>query len=485
MSLRGRITAATVLVVILTVLISSVVAYFATESRLGVFVDRIGDDEASRLAQSLGRAYTEAGGWQTVEAVLAEAGYTYEGIAQRERSKRGEENHVELFHQDPIRVVIVDPDGRVVLDNFDELPPGSSASSLDGHREPVVAAASDQPVGHVFVDVNHELLSSESQGFLSTLLVIILVGGLVTVGLAVVLAVWLSRRITAPVRALTEATRAVAQGDATRLHITTSDELGQMSDAFNRMTSTLETQRELRRQLVNDVSHELNTPLSVIQLEAAGLRDGLQSADTASGHIIQEVERLRGLVTDLDWLAETDHGELRLNLEPTPLDEVISVELERWQPQAQARRVSLSPDVAADLPDVDVDRSRMSQALGNVIANAINSVEPGGNIVLSARADSDEGVSISIVDDGIGIDRLDLPHIFERFYRAEQTRARGTRGSGLGLAITRTIVEAHRGTITATSAGPGQGATVTISLPAANAAAELRTNSTAAELRSE
>ncbi|MDE2893727.1 MAG: ATP-binding protein [Chloroflexota bacterium] len=485
MSLRGRITAATVLVVILTVLISSVVAYFATESRLGVFVDRIGDDEASRLAQSLGRAYTEAGGWQSAVAVLAEAGYTYEEIAQREQSQRGEENHVELFHQDPIRVVIVDPDGRVVLDNFDELPPGSSASSLDGHREPVVAVASDQPVGHVFVDVNHELLSSESQGFLSTLLVIILAGGLVTVGLAIGLAVWLSRRITAPVRALTEATQAVAQGDTTRLRVTTPDELGQMSDAFNRMTSTLETQRELRRQLVNDVSHELNTPLSVIQLEAAGLRDGLQSADTASGHIIQEVERLRGLVTDLDWLAETDHGELRLNLEPTPLDEVISVELERWQPQAQARRVSLSPDVVADLPDVEVDRSRMSQALGNVIANAINSVEPGGNIVLSARADSDEGVSISIVDDGIGIDPLDLPHIFERFYRAERTRARGTRGSGLGLAITRTIVEAHGGTITAFSAGPGQGAAVTIRLPVANAAAAMRTTSTAAELRSE
>ncbi|MCY3922412.1 MAG: HAMP domain-containing sensor histidine kinase [Chloroflexi bacterium] len=485
MSLRGRITAATVFVVILTVLISSVVAYFATESRLGVFVDRIGDDEASRFAQSLGRAYTEAGGWQSAEAVLAGAGYTYEEIAQREQSQRGEENHVELFHQDPIRVVLVNADGQVVLDNFDQLPPGSSASSLDGHREPVVAAASDQPVGHVFVDVNHELLSSESQGFLSTLLVIILIGGLVTVGLAVVLAVWLSRRITAPVRALTEATQAVAQGDTTRLHVTTSDELGQMSDAFNRMTSTLETQRELRRQLVNDVSHELNTPLSVIQLEAAGLRDGLQSGDTASDHIIQEVERLRGLVTDLDWLAETDDGELRLNLEPTPLEEVISAELERWQPQAQARRVSLSLDVAADLPDVEVDRSRMSQALGNVIANAINSVEPGGNIVLSARADSDEGVSISIVDDGTGIDPLDLPHIFERFYRAEQTRARGTRGSGLGLAITRAVVEAHGGTITAFSAGPGQGAAVTIRLPVANAPAAMRTTSTAAELRSE
>ncbi len=485
MSLRGRITAATVLVVILGVLISSVVAYLATESRLGVFVDRIGEDEASRLGERLGEAYTEAGGWQSADAVLAEAGYSYGGAARRDQSERGEENHVELLHQDPIRVVIVDVDGQVVLDNFDELPPGSSASSLDGHREPVVVLASNQSVGQVYVDVNHELLSNESHGFLSTLLYIILIGGLVTVGLAVVLAIWLSRRITAPVRALTEATQAVAQGDTTSLRVTTSDELGQMSDAFNRMSSTLESQRELRRRLVNDVSHELNTPLSVIQLEAAGLRDGLQSADTASDHIIQEVERLRGLVTDLDWLAETDHGELRLKLEATPLEEVIGVELERWQPQAQAREVSLSLEMPTDCPEVEVDRGRMSQALGNVVVNAINSVDPGGNVVLGARADSDEVVSISIVDDGIGIDPLELPHIFERFYRAEQTRSRGTRGSGLGLAIARAIVEAHRGTITASSAGPGQGTTVTIRVPVGRGAAAVRASSSGPERRGE
>ena len=485
MSLRGRITAATVLVVILGVLISSVVAYLATESRLGVFVDRIGEDDARRLGERLGQAYAEAGGWQTADAVLAEAGYSYEGAARRDRSDSGEENHVELVHQDPIRVVIVDADGQVVLDNFDELPPGSSTSSLDGHREPVVVPASNQSVGHVYVDVNHELLSNESHGFLSTLLYIILIGGLVTVGLAVVLAIWLSRRITAPVRALTEATQAVAQGDTTRLRVTTSDELGQMSDAFNRMSSTLESQRELRRRLVNDVSHELNTPLSVIHLEAAGLRDGLQSAETASDHIIQEVERLRGLVTDLDWLAETDHGELRLKLEATPLEEVIGVELERWQPHAQVREVSLSLEMPADCPEVEVDRGRMSQALGNVVVNAINSVDPGGNVVLGARADSDEVVSISIVDDGIGIDPLDLPHIFERFYRAEQTQSRGTRGSGLGLAIARAIVEAHRGTITASSAGPGQGTTVTIRVPVGRGAAAVRASSSGPERRGE
>ncbi len=337
MSLRKRIVAATIVMVLATVIVSSLVAYFATESRLGVFVEQIGDDEAARLAHGLSRAHAEAGGWQTADAVLEQAGYAYGATVQREQAVSGEENHVELFHQDPVRIVIVDAQGNVVLDNFGQLAAGSSGASLDGHREPIPAAASNQPAGHVYVDVNRELLSTESDGFLSTLLTIILIGGLVTVGAAILFAVWLSQRITAPVRALTEATQAVARGDLARLQVSTSDELGRMSDAFNQMSSTLETQRELRRQLVNDVSHELNTPLSVIQLEAAGLRDGLQSADAASDHIIQEVERLRGLVTDLDWLAETDRGELRLDLQATSVDELLEAELGRWQSQAQAR----------------------------------------------------------------------------------------------------------------------------------------------------
>ena len=288
-----------------------------------------------------------------------------------------------------------------------------------------------------------------------------------TVGVAILLAAWLSKLITAPVTALTEATQAIAQGDKTILLVTSSDELGRMSAAFNQMTSTLETQRQLRRRLINDVSHELNTPLSVIQLEAVGLRDGLQTPESASGHIIQEVDRLRGLVTDLNWLAETDYGELRLTLQASSIYELLTAEVERWQPQSQARQVKLSLLVSDNLPDLDVDldRTRMSQALGNVLSNAVHYTEAGGNIVVRAELESDRALDIWVVDNGIGIDAADLPHVFDRFYRADQSRSHGIGGTGLGLAITRAIVETYGGSIIATSDGLGQGATVTIRLP--------------------
>ena len=465
MSLRWRIMGSIVLVIVLTVLISVGVGYYATQSRLGVFVDEIGGDEASQLAQNLSREYTAAGGWETVDRPLSEAGYIYDGVPRRERSEESERESFELFHQDPIRVVIAGIDGRVVKDNLSKLLSGAIVTDLDGHRGTVFDLTTNQPVGHVYVDVNHEFLSAESHGFLNTLLYITVIGGTLTVGVAILLAAWLSGRITAPVTALTEATQAIAQGDTAQLPVTSSDELGQMSAAFNQMTSALETQRDLRRRLINDVSHELNTPLSVIQLEAKGLRDGLQTPESASDHIIQEVDRLRGLVTDLNWLAETDYGEMRLTLETSSIHELLTAEVDRWQPQSQSRQVELSLQVSPDLPDMDLDRMRMSQALGNVLSNAINYTEAGGNIVLRAGLESDEALAISIIDDGIGIHAADLPHVFDRFYRTDQSRSRGIAGTGLGLAITRAIVEAHGGTIAVTSDGLGQGVTVTCRLP--------------------
>ncbi|MCY3784096.1 MAG: HAMP domain-containing sensor histidine kinase [Chloroflexi bacterium] len=465
MSLRWRIMGAMVTVIILAILVNIGVAYFATQARLGVFVDEIGDDGAQQLAQNLSREYTAAGDWETVDRPLTEAGILYQGAQQQEQSHERGGEHLGSSDHDQIRIVVADVDGRVVTDTSSELAPGTLAPNLDGRREPVVDLATDEIVGYVNVDVDREFLSTESHGFLATLLAITLIGGTLTAGAAILLAAWWSQRITAPVRALTEATQGIAQGDAAQIPVTSSDELGRMSAAFNRMATALESQRELRRRLINDVAHELNTPLSVIQLEAKGLRDGLQSPRCASDQITQEVERLRGLATDLSWLAETDYGELRLSLEASSIRELVIAEADRWQPQAQAGQVKLSLEVAADLPEIALDRMRMSQALGNVLSNALHATDAGGSIVLGAELDSDESLVISVTDDGIGIEAADLPHVFDRFYRTDQARSRGAGGTGLGLAITRAIVEAHGGEIALASEGPGHGVTATIRLP--------------------
>ena len=465
MSLRWRIMASIVSVILLTVVVSVVVGYFTTQARLGVFVEDLGDSQASRLAQNLSREYATAGGWQTVDRPLSEAGYLAESGPRGERSGEHGGEGAGSGDDDSLRVVVVGLDGRVVRDTAAELSQGTVAPDLGGRRGTVVDLATNQPVGHVYVDVHQEFLASESLGFLNTLLYITGIGGMLTVGVGVLLAAWLSKRITGPVTALTKATQAVSQGDTTNVPVTSGDELGQMSAAFNRMASSLETQRELRRRLVNDVAHELNTPLSVIQLEARGLRDGLQTPEATSDHIVQEVERLRGLVTDLNSLAETDHGELSLALEEVSVRELLASELDRWRPQAQARQIDLSLDAGSQLPNLRLDRMRMSQALGNVLSNAIDCTPEGGNVVLKSEVEGDGVVAVSVVDDGIGIDAADLPRVFNRFYRTEDSRLRRRQGRGLGLSIARSIVEAHDGSVDITSEGLGHGVAVTIRLP--------------------
>ncbi len=315
---------------------------------------------------------------------------------------------------------------------------------------------------YVYLDVDQSFLETESSGFLRELLLSFIVSGMIILIIALLLAASLSRRITAPISALSKAARAIAQrDDASLLPVTSNDELGQMSATFNQMSTSLQRQREMRQGLINDVSHELNTPLTVIQLEAKALSDDLQAPDQAAQHIIQEVTMLRNLVNDLSWLAETDSGELQLSLEECVIDQLLVSEVDRWQAQAEARHISLSLNPLPPLPASQLDPARIRQALGNIIHNALQHSE-GGQVIVAARSEQDKSVVISVTDDGAGIDPTDLPHIFERFYRPEQSRSRGR---GLGLDIARTIIEAHGGAISVRSEGIGRGATVEARLP--------------------
>ena len=471
MSIRWRFLGAFILIIVLAVSLSVGVGYYTTQGQLQAFVSELSRDEANNLAQSLSQAYTSSGSWGTVDVALSEAGYLYtnegEGIGEGVGHEEGGEG-VELFHLDRIRIVIVDVEGSVVQDNFSQLVSGDVAPDLDGQRTPIMDLGTKQPVGYAYVDVNHEFLATESLGFLRGLLYRSAIGGLLIAVIAFLLAVWLSRRITAPVTALTQATQAIAQhGETAPLPVTTSDELGQMSAAFNQMTTALQTQRDLRKRLINDLSHELNTPLSVIQLEAYGLRKGLQTPTRAAEAVIQEVNTLRNLVRDLNWLAETDSGEQRLTLEPSSMQQLLVTEVERWQPQAQTEHITLSLQALPELPTLNLDQMRISQALGNIIRNALQHTDAkaNGQVTVAATMEMGDYVSISIKDNGAGIDPADLPHIFDRFYRTDQSRSRHTGGTGLGLAIARTIIDAHHGKIAITSNGLGQGTTVRFDLP--------------------
>jgi two-component system sensor histidine kinase BaeS len=261
----------------------------------------------------------------------------------------------------------------------------------------------------------------------------------------------------------------MASGElGTQVAVRSNDEIGRLAVAFNQMSSDLASASQARKQLTADIAHDLRTPLSILRGYMEGLKDGeLTGSPHLYGIMYEEVEQLDHLVGDLRTLSLADAGELTLNRRPVDPRALLERVGLAYVMQAEQRGIVLRVEAVESLPMITVDVERMTQLLKNLVSNALRHVE-SGEIVLSAVAD-DVVVTLRVSDTGSGIDPADLPHIFDRFYRADKSRQRGAAGttsSGLGLAIAKAIVAAHGGTISAESQ-VGHGTTFSIALPIA------------------
>ncbi len=459
MSIRWRILGAFILVILFTILLSVGVDYWSEGRQLSKFSAKIKTDD---LAGILSRTYTEGKNWDMLEPILVRTGYLFDPEKRREAEAAGKDLSTRMV----MGVVIRDMENNVIIDTFSALESGTKVPRIEADTATIFDLDTGQAVGTVAINLNRAVVAAETRRFLIDSLVPTAIGGLITAVFALLLAFWLSRRITAPVIALTLATQAIAEsGDTRHLPVNSSDELGQMSASFNQMMTSLHTQRALRKRLIDDVSHELNTPLSVIHLEAQGMRDGIKPPADAAEQIMGEVDTLGNLVHDLNWLAETDSGALRLNMEPHSPGQLLTTEVERWQLQAQATDVELTLlPPTTDFPLILMDVVRISQALGNLIQNGLQYTPAGGRVTVQCRVEKDGGVELAVCDTGPGIAVEDLPFVFERFYRADPSRQKGTGGQGLGLSIVKQIVEAHGGQVWAESE-LGEGSCFYLRLP--------------------
>ncbi|OGN94644.1 MAG: hypothetical protein A2Z75_09030 [Chloroflexi bacterium RBG_13_50_10] len=295
----------------------------------------------------------------------------------------------------------------------------------------------------------------------------LLLGGSVAIAIALVLTFVLSRRITSPIDGLARAARRLGRGDLSqRVQLQGGGEVVALAQAFNSMASDLENAERLRRNMVADVAHELRTPLSNVQGYLEAIRDGVIEPDAAAIRSLdEETALLSRLVNELQELSLAEAGELKLVYQAEDIANLVKQAVTPWQPQVAAKGLTLSVDLAGNLPLVNIDWQRVNQVLHNLLENAVAHTQNGGTINVSAIRQGD-WVEVGVSDTGEGIPAEDLPHIFERFYRVDKSRARATGGSGLGLTIARRLVEAHGGTITVQSK-LGKGSRFSFTLPVA------------------
>ncbi|MEU6879953.1 HAMP domain-containing sensor histidine kinase [Streptomyces sp. NPDC046712] len=283
----------------------------------------------------------------------------------------------------------------------------------------------------------------------------------VTIAITTVVAI----RLVRPLRALTAAAQQPPQRH-THVAVTTKDETGHLAAAFNDLTTRRQQLEAQRKAMVSDIAHELRTPLTNIRGWLEVTRDGLLEPDPdliASLH--DEALLLQHIIDDLQDLAAADAGTLTLHREPVRADDLVAQTVSAHRTRAESSDIRLCTHTDPGLT-LDADPVRMRQVLGNLTSNALRHTPAGGTITLTARQAGDLAV-LTVEDTGSGIATDDLPHVFERFWRAEKSRSRRTGGSGLGLSIARQLVEAHEGTVTVDSE-PGSGCVFTIELPRAH-----------------
>ncbi|WP_405721940.1 HAMP domain-containing histidine kinase [Streptomyces sp. NBC_01537] len=292
---------------------------------------------------------------------------------------------------------------------------------------------------------------------------------------AVVAAVVMSRFLVRPLDTVRAATHRLAEGRYDQvLDLPSEPGLAALVGDVNTLAAALADTERRRARLVSEIAHEMKTPITILRGQIEGMADGIFVPDDAMfASLTDDLDRLRRLAVDLSSLSRVEEGAFTLHRKPSDIAELARATAERLRPQYDDERVTLT--IAADTPAVvSCDPDRIAQVLVNLLGNALAACNPGGHVSISVRGDAGTDpdvtphVLVLVTDDGVGIARNDLNRIFSRFERLERPgRPAPAGGSGIGLTIARGIARAHGGDVTASSPGPGHGATFTLRIPTA------------------
>lgn len=352
-------------------------------------------------------------------------------------------------------MMLADASGRVVYDERNQRVGTTLSTSERSLAQPI--NVSNNPVGYLIVGQAALVqLAPTEQAFLDQLRMTLVIAGIAAVVLGIVLGLLISRTVAKPLSNLAQAARRFAARDwNTRVKVQGADEIAEVAREFNTMADEIQRAETLRKNLMADIAHELRTPLSVLQGNLSAMLDGVYPLERAEiATLYDETRLLNRLVDDLRELALAEAGQLQLNLQATDVTAIIESTVASFAVAAEMQGVRLNVD-AKNLLRANADPDRLAQVLRNLISNALRHTPHDGMVTVAGQAEQAK-ICISVTDTGEGIAPEDLPHVFDRFYRGDKSRARASGGTGLGLAIAKTQIEAMGGQIGVESE-PGHG----------------------------
>ena len=447
--------------------------------------------QLQRIADQAAQLYAETGSWPQVQAWVDQFGTPFFGPRMQRQGRLAPAGRAGATDRPPRpdRLVIVDPESGAGL--------GIEGLQVDPAQAEsgVPITLNDQEIARLVLVSDRQPFGPEEQALLGEIQRAIVIAAGVAALLALIIGGLLVFSILRPLAKLEEGVAQVAQGDlTTQVQIDSDDEVGKLAAAFNQMTLNLQRQEELRQHMVADIAHDLRTPLSVIQGNLQAILDGVYPLDRSEIQTVYDETQLLGrLVNDLHELAQAEAGQLPLAFQSMRVIDVLTQMANAFQGMAAQNQIAI--EVTPPPPDLQVmaDPDRLQQILHNLLGNAVHHTPPGGTIHLSARLvdrissrqplnvptltshDYTKYIRFQVKDTGPGIPPESLPHVFDRFYRGDPSRAQpgdgNSAGSGLGLAIAKALVELHGGQIGVEST-PGQGSLFWFELPATNTTGE-------------
>lgn len=387
-----------------------------------------------------------------------------ETVYQRSGASAGELEY--LVSSERIYLEIYDQNGQLI-DSYDGIPDNMVLRGNYVEREIPVLNALRQQVGTMKIGFwDHSLLSQSAERFSRALSGSILLTTLIAFVLSLFISYTISRHITRPVQQIMEQTEKIRDGDYSLRPEPRGFalEFDQLTDNINSLSDALQSQEQHRKKYAQDIGHELRTPVTALKLHIAAIQDGLRPANEENLKLLSyEVNRLSRLIemlaTSFEERGQTGAPQIE-SVRLKPMVEELTASL---RPMFSADEVQLLTEISTDCV-LESDRERLRQILYNLLSNAKKAVEHGGTVRLTAKCTKKQ-IVITVQDNGIGIRSADLPHIFDRFYRADTARNTKQGGTGLGLSIVKAHVQSLHGTIKVDST-PGEGSSFITTLPA-------------------